>query len=112
MVLRDKKLKQDNHRIAVVRSAITHNFTIGPNKSVTIMANTDKGVDFPDTSAMLHETKDAAIQDYLDVTPVIRYQYRNTSSFCVTLMNLTTNTAIISPKEMICQKFFQLMIQT
>lgn len=76
MVLREKNLSKCKNRLAVVRCAMTHKVTLAPNRSVSIMAYTDKGIDHPETTAMFQETEDAAIPAYIDVTPgIISYKY-------------------------------------
>lgn len=104
MVLREKNLKQSNNRIAIVRSAQSHKVTLGPNKTVTITASTDREADHPETLALLEESKDASIPAYIDVMPgVVQFNCNRRNTFNVTLTNLTNNTAVISPREVLCE---------
>ncbi|XP_053372981.1 uncharacterized protein LOC123532109 [Mercenaria mercenaria] len=104
IVLRKKKLQQNKNRIAIVRSAVPHKVLVKPNESITIDVYTDKEIDHPVTNAILQETEDATLPGYIDVTPgLVRYEYGNNMAMKVTLSNITTNTATIAPKEIICE---------
>ena len=49
MVLRERELKRNNNRLAVVKSAISHKMQVKPNETVTIKAYTDKELPYKTT---------------------------------------------------------------
>lgn len=104
MVLTDREVRKNDGRIAVVRSDVSSRIIIKPNETVDIPAYTDRQVRCFTTAAMLQETEDASIPDYLDVTPgIVNYNCDRRNEFTVTLSNLTTNTAVIEPRAIICE---------
>lgn len=104
IVLRDKELKRNNNRLAVVRSAVAEKIILHPNESIDIPGIVDKELDYPTTTAILQETSDSNIPDFIDVTPaVIQYKYRRNDELKVNLSNLTTSTIVISPKCILCE---------
>lgn len=104
MVIRDRELRRNKDRIAIVRCAGTQKITLRPNESIEILGYTDKELDFPDTTAILQETENSSIPSYIDITPaVIRYQYRKNGAIAVNLSNLTTNTINIAPRSILCE---------
>ena len=104
MVVRDRTLKKNNNRIAIVRSAMPHKVILKPNETVNVRAYLDNEIDHCVTPALIKQTEDSSIPDYLDITPgVITYEYGKNKNFVVTLSNLSTNTTTISPKQVLCE---------
>jgi len=103
IVLRDKELKKNNDRIAILRSAIPCKIMLQPNSRVDIQATTDRVLKVPRTTAMLHETKESNIPSFIDVTPgIVDFEYGK-HNYVVTLSNLTTETVTVSPKAILCE---------
>lgn len=104
IAVRDKQLKRNKDRIAVVRNAEVGNITIGPNESKDIYGYTDKEINHYQTCALLQETEESSLPNFLDITPtVIHYQNRKKSSVIVNVSNLTTNTVTIPPRAILCE---------
>ena len=104
LVLRDKELKKNGNRIAIIRSAELQKIIIGPNETQTIKGLTDKEIGHPRTTALLHESLDSSLPDYIDITPeVINYEHGKNKVVNVTISNVTTNSVVISPKTILCE---------
>lgn len=102
MSVRQRELRRNKNRLAVVRSAESAKFTIGPNQSVNIRGYLDKQLEYNSTSAIIQEYQESILPDYLDITPtVIHYEYRKNDEVNVNISNLTTNSITISPKEIL-----------
>ena len=100
--IRQRELKKNKNRIAIVRSAETKRLTIGPNQSINIKGYLDKEMEFNHTCAIIQECEDSTLPDFIDVTPtVIQYQHRNNGEIMISLSNLTTNSVTISPKAIL-----------
>ena len=70
----------------------------------TIRAGTNKQIPYQNSNAILHETEDATIPNFIDFTPsVVEYEYGKRSDIFVTLSNITNNTVIIPPKAILCE---------
>ena len=75
-----------------------------PNETKTITACADKQIPYQKTYAILHETEDATIPNFIDLTPsLVEYEYGKHSDIFVTLSNITNNTVIILPKAILCE---------
>ena len=104
ITIREKELRRNNHRIAVVKCAIVEKLTIQPNRSVEVLGYTDQELNYPSTTAMMQECEDSQISTDLDVTPTaIQYKYKDNGEIKVTLTNLTVNPVTISPKSILCE---------
>jgi len=104
ITIREKELRRNKDRIAKVRNAECHSIRIGPNQSRTIRCCTDKEIDHQPTSAIITETTDSALPDFIDITPtVIHYEKSSKSEVLVNVTNLTTNTVNIAPKAIIAE---------
>lgn len=96
-------MKKSKNKIAIVRCAVPHKLILKPNETLDIPAYTDRGLKCPPTTAILQETEESSIPEFVDVTPgVVHYKY-GCNSLIVTLSNLTTNTVAISPKAILCE---------
>ena len=104
MTLRDKQLEQNHDRIAVVRCAAAQPVTIHPNESVDVPGLIDKKTDYPESTAMMHETNDSYIFPNIDVAPaLVRYKKDSEGHVTVNLSNLTTQTVTIPPRALLCE---------
>ena len=74
--IREKELKRNKDRLAIVRSAQNSNIILGPNETINILGYTDKEIDHHQTCAILQETEESNIPAYIDVTPTV-IQYNN-----------------------------------
>ena len=102
MSVRQKELRRNKNRLAVVRSAESAKLTIGPNQSVNVRGYLDKQLEFNSTAAIIQECQDSLLPDYLDITPtVIHYEYRKNDEVNVNISNLTTNSITICPKKIL-----------
>ena len=104
ITIRDKELKKNNNKLAIVRSAATHKITIEPKHTVEIDGYTDKELPYPDTIAIIQETDEGQIPSRIDVTPtVIQYQYKRNCPVKISLSNITTSPVTIQPRSIICE---------
>ena len=104
IVIRDRELNKNKNVIGIIRCAESERIILRPNQVVTIKGQTDKESNYPSTTAILQESKDSGIPDFIDVTPaVIQFENGKKKYVEVTLSNLTTNTVTISPRAVICE---------
>jgi len=104
MVLRDKELKRNHNRIAIIRSSISERILLKPNETIQVKGFIDREMNYPTTTAIIQESEEAGLPEYIDVSPaVIQYQFGKNHEVMVTLSNLTTNTAVITPKLILCE---------
>ena len=104
LVVRDKELKRNRNRLAIIRSAAADRIILRPNESFDIPGIIDKEIEYPDTTAIIQESTDSSIPDFIDIAPaVIQYRYRQNGEMKVNLSNLTTNTIVISPNAILCE---------
>ena len=102
LAIRQRDLKKNKNRIAIVRSGETTKLTIGSNQSISMKGYLDKQTEFNSTCAIIQECEDSTLPDYIDVTPtVLQYEYRNNGELMVNLSNLTTNSMTISPRAIL-----------
>ena len=104
LAIRERELKKNKNRIAIVRSAEPTQIIIGPNQSIDVRGYTDKEMNYCDTNAMLQESEESSLPNIVDVTPsVINYRYRNNGEVRVNISNVTTQSIIIAPKAILCE---------
>lgn len=104
IAIREKELRRNKNRLAVIKSAETNKITIGPNQSITIAGYLDKKLPYNVTCAIIQEASDSSLPDYVDVTPaVIHYNHKEHTEVFVNLSNLTTNSVTISPRTILCE---------
>ena len=104
LVLRDRELRKNGYQIAIIRSAEPQKIILGPNETLTIEGITDKEVGHPKTTALIHESLDSSLPDYVDISPeVINYVHGKTKVVNVTISNVTSNSVVISPKAILCE---------
>ena len=104
MVLREKKLEQNNGKIGVVKCASAQKITLHPNQSVNVRGYIDQEMSYPDTTVILQETDDSTLRPWLDLEPsVIHFRYKHNDEVIVNLPNLTTQTVTIQPRAVLCE---------
>ena len=104
ITMRERTLKRNSNRLAIVRSAICDKVILKPNETKNIKAYADQKLNYPKVNAMLHEATCATIPDYVDISPgLMEYEYDSTQEFLVTISNITTNTVCIPPQAILCE---------
>ena len=104
LVVRDKELKKNKHRLAVIKSAERENITVPANSTVTIKGVTSKELDYRPTCAMLVQTEKSVLPDDFDITPaVVHYNYKKNGIIEVQVSNVTMSTYTIPPKAVLCE---------
>lgn len=104
LTIRQRELKKNKNRLAVVRCAETTKVTIGPNQSINVKGYLSKELEFNPTCAIIQECQDSSLPDFIDITPtVIQYSFKSNSQVNVCCSNLTTNSVTISPKAILCE---------
>ena len=104
LTIRQRELKRNKNRLAIIRCAETTRITIGPNQSVNIKGYLDKELEYNSTCAIIQECQDSSLPDFIDITPtVIQYRYKANGEVDVNCSNLTTNSITISPKAILCE---------
>lgn len=90
LVVRDKELKKNKHRLAVIKSAERENISVPANSTVTIKGVTSKELDYRPTCAMLVQTEKSVLPDDFDITPaVVHYSYKKNGIIDVQVSNVT-----------------------
>ena len=102
MVLMEKELKKKEDRVAIIRSAVPHRVVLKPNATLDLPTYADKKIRYPITTVLLHESKEATIPAFIDVTPGI-VNYCKLNEYTVTLSNLTTCPVCIEPRAIVCE---------
>ena len=104
IVIRERELRRNKNRLALIRSAEQKQITIPPNSSITIKGITAKEIDHQETCAMIVETEDSVLPSDFDVTPaVITYNFGKNGLVDVQITNVTTTTFNIPPRAIICE---------
>ena len=104
LTIRQRELKRNKNRLAIIGCAETTRITIGPNQSVNIKGYLDKELEYNSTCAIIQECQDSSLPDFIDITPtVIQYRYKANGEVDVNCSNLTTNSITISPKAILCE---------
>lgn len=104
IIVRERELKKQKNRLAVVKNASSDKVNLGPNESIRLSCYTDKELNLPPTATIIQGTEDSNIPSFIDITPgVIHYQHGKNSEITVQLSNLSTNTISIPPKAIVCE---------
>ena len=104
LTLREKELKRNNYKLALVKSAESKNITIPPNSEVVIQGYLDKHLPYQPVCALFQSTDNSAIHHDLDIAPIITsYSYKNNGTIPVCISNITTRTVTVMPKATICE---------
>jgi hypothetical protein len=102
LTVRERQLKKNHHRIAVVRSAESVKKTVQPNETVTLRGYCDKAMPYHTTCALLQPLR--TINNDLDLSPsLVTYHGRNTGLVDITFSNLSTHTVTLNPKALLCE---------
>lgn len=100
---REKQLKRNHNKLAMLRSAETSN--ILPNHSMNIRRKTDREMQHQKTSAIIEQTEDSNLPDYLEITPaVVIFTTGTKQEYIVTVMNLSDKTVCVPPKAIVPEK--------
>ena len=87
-----------------MRGAENSKFILGPNESRYIRGYTDREIDHKVTSDILQEREDSYLPSHIDITPsFVTYDNTKNAEVVVNVVNLTTNSVVISPKEILCE---------
>ncbi|KAL5019205.1 hypothetical protein ScPMuIL_004927 [Solemya velum] len=104
LMMRERHLRRNKNRIALVRSAQKQNFVIQPNSSTVVEGFIDRKVDYHTTCVMLQPTEKATISEDLDITPgLIDYHSRDSELVQVHLANVTTRPITIPARAILCE---------
>jgi hypothetical protein len=104
MSIREKELKKNKDKLAIIRSAEKSKIRIGPNQTVDIKGYKDKELEYQPTCAIVQELEESSLPSFLYITPTVtQYTYRNNREIIVNISNLTTNTVTISPRAILCE---------
>ena len=99
MEIRERELKKNENRLAIVRSAEPQNISLPANISVTIQFFSSKELEIQTTCAMFTETEDSIVPSGFEITPaVITYSYGRNGLLQVQISNVTTSTLTIPPR--------------
>jgi len=102
MTIREKMLKKNKNRLAVVRSAENRTVLIKPNSSLSIKGYTNHEIEYRPVCAILEHTKDSILFPDIDITPIlVNYQYKGNEVISVHVSNITTRTVAISPNAIL-----------
>jgi transposase InsO family protein len=104
MAIRERNLKRNHNRLAIVRCNSSQKITIFPNHSVEISGYTDKELDHVATTALIQESTESNLPSFVDITPaVIHYEYRKGGEVKISLSNMSTGPVTIAPKSVLCE---------
>ena len=67
--VREKELRRNKNRVAIVRCAENSKIILGPNESHHIRGFSDREIDHKVTSAIIQECEDSSLPSYIDITP-------------------------------------------
>jgi hypothetical protein len=59
LALREKELKKNKNRLAVIRNASTEKIIINPNESIHVKGYTDKELDYSPSTAIIQESTES-----------------------------------------------------
>ena len=104
LTLRERKLRKQNNRIAIIKSAETERILIEPNSEVMIRGYLDKQLPYHPVCCLIQPTTGTVIPDDIDITPtVVPYTYGQTKMTDVHLTNISTRTVAVSPNAILCE---------
>jgi hypothetical protein len=103
LVLREKELKKNKDRLAIIRNATPHRLIIHPNETLNIQGYMDKEIDYHPTVAITQKYKESSLPDYIDVTPSVNYNYGKNKEVTISISNLSSNSVTIAPKAILCE---------
>jgi len=65
IVTREKNLQRNKSKLAVVRCAVLEKIQLKPNETRNIKAYAEKCLEYPDTVAIVHETDDTSLPEFV-----------------------------------------------
>ena len=99
-----KELSRNGGKLGLVKSAEYKSIAIPANSSVTIKGQLHRGVPYRQVCALLQPTLTSAIPGDLDIAPtLVNYDYTRPDEIEVLVSNVTTQTAIIRPRDIMCE---------
>jgi hypothetical protein len=102
LAVRDRQLKKNHHRVALIRSAEPTKKTVLPNETVTLRGFVDRAMPYQATCALLQPLRN--VNTDLDLQPsLIVYSGKNTGAVDVTYANLSTHTVTLNPRSLLCE---------
>lgn len=104
MHLREKELKRNLNRSAVLRSSESGNVFITPNQNVNIRCKTDQELNHHSTCSLIESTVLSSLLKNMVVTPaVVNFVPGLKREYTVTIMNLTNRTVCVSPHAILSE---------
>ncbi|KAH3851362.1 hypothetical protein DPMN_093842 [Dreissena polymorpha] len=103
MILREKAIKKNNYTLAIVRSALTHTVSLGPNQSINLKCSTDRELSHYPTCALIQETRQSNLPNFTQITPAIIHYSGKKQEVVVNINNTTQSTVKISPRAVVAE---------
>ena len=104
LTLRERNLRRQQNKLAVIKSAEKKTILIQPNSEVVISGYMDRKLPYHPVCALIQPTKRSSIPLDLDITPtVVSYTYHNHETTDVHITNISTRTVSISPHSILCE---------
>ena len=105
IILRHRELALNKNRIAIIRSDMLEKIVLHPNETLNIKGYTDKIIDHPSTTAIVHESEESHLPSHIEVTPAVVQHHSGSVSreVTVTLSNTSREAIVISPKSILCE---------
>ena len=102
--VREKNLKKNKDKLAIICSNERQTILIKPNKTVTLKGYLTHKLDYQPTCAIMEATENSIIPNELEIMPtVINYDYKDNSTVDVTISNVTTMTIAVAPHSILCE---------
>jgi hypothetical protein len=104
LTLRERNLRRQQNKLAVIKSAEKKTILIQPNSEVVISGYMDRKLPYYSVCALTQPTKQSSIPLDLDITPtVVSYTYHNHETTDVHITNISTRTVSVSPHSILCE---------
>ena len=104
--LREKELRKQQNKLAIVKSAEKNKIVIPPNSEVVISGYLDKKLPYHPVCALVQPTTRSSIPPDLDITPVLvpyTYNKSHTGTTDIQITNISTRTVTIPPNSILCE---------
>ncbi|KAK3104940.1 hypothetical protein FSP39_013542 [Pinctada imbricata] len=102
--IRERDLTRTNQVLAIVKSAEREDIIVPPNSEVTVNGYLWKQIATQPMCAILQPSSKSKIPTDLDISPfLVTYQHDSNENIPVSISNITTQTAIIHPNEILCE---------
>ena len=103
LTLREKEIKKNKNRIAIVRSAEKQKIILGPNE-LKKYYRPNRSTLRLQKHAIFHESEYASLPHYADIArSLLNLDSGKRNTLTVNISNLTMNTIVISPKSILCE---------